>query len=65
MKTVKITTAYVPYAPGDICTVEDEVADAIVAAECGEIVKGKAKTEEKSIDEAPVDKQVKGAEVKK
>ena len=63
MKVVKFVKPYSPYAVGDVCGLPDKEARAAIKA--GKAVPYKEEKEEKSVDEAPVDKMIKTAPNKK
>ena len=68
MKILKVTKPYSPYAPGDICTVEDEVAEEMLKADVAVEYKKKAEkdeTETDNMDEPVEDKMVKSPVSKK
>lgn len=69
MKVVKFIEPHSPYAPGDIAGLSNKEAEAVIKA--GKAVSYKEEEtkdqeqEDKALDEAPVDKMVKKAQVKK
>lgn len=69
MKVVKFIEPHSPYAPGDIAGLSNKEAEAVIKA--GHAVSYKeekekeVETENKALNEAPVDKMVKKAQEKK